>query len=68
MDHYSVLDLTVKAAKLWLENLDNRSVANTKSLEELRKALFLKLEEEGQRPEDVLQYLIQSMDGGLLGI
>ena len=67
MSDFATLDLAVHAAKNWLEQLDNRSVAAIDSADTLRKKLGVKLNQMGVAPELVIDDLVEATKNGLLG-
>jgi glutamate/tyrosine decarboxylase-like PLP-dependent enzyme len=67
MSGFATLDIAVSAAKSWLENIDERSVAATDSIETLRAKLNSRLSDKGMPPEEVVHELINATQGGLLG-
>lgn len=63
----SLLTKTLQHSLLYLENLDNRSVASTSSLQELRVKLYKQLNTEGIDAQKVIDELVADTEGGLIG-
>lgn len=61
------MDLAVEAAKQWLSGLNDRPVAATTTLNELRQRIALPLEAKGKSSEKVIADLVESTKGGILG-
>jgi glutamate/tyrosine decarboxylase-like PLP-dependent enzyme len=61
------LDFAHRAASAWIDGLDTRSVAARATLEELTAAFRGPLPERGCPPEDVLAWLTQHANDGMLG-
>src|SRR5688572_10720941 len=66
-DQYKALDVAVQGAKKWLDGLGDRPVAATADQETLRKRLALKLENQSRPASEVIEHLLKSTEGGLLG-
>ena len=67
MPEYPVLDRAVRHAQAFLDSLDERPVAVTATLEQLRTALDKELTETGLAAEQVIDELARDADAGLLG-
>ena len=61
------LDLATQTAKDWLADLDQRPVQAKVGYDELISRLSGPLPESGSSPEDVVSYLTENMQDGLLG-
>jgi glutamate/tyrosine decarboxylase-like PLP-dependent enzyme len=64
---FTTLDLAVREAKSWLDNVGEKSVAATDNVETLRGKITSNLCEKGVAPEDVIRELVGATSGGLLG-
>ncbi len=67
MPQYAVLDIAASAAKDWLNECQNDSVAAIDGLQTLRSKLGADLSDKGVTPEVVVRELIEATKGGLLG-
>jgi glutamate/tyrosine decarboxylase-like PLP-dependent enzyme len=67
MSDFTTLDLAVTAAKNWLSDLNETSVATTDNIDTLRAKLNSNLCDAGLPSDDVIRELIQATKGGLLG-
>lgn len=65
--YYEVLDIAADAAKIWLRESQNTSVAAVDDLQTLRNKLGADLSVTGVAPEVVVRELIETTKGGLLG-
>ncbi|MFL5620825.1 MAG: pyridoxal phosphate-dependent decarboxylase family protein [Gemmatimonadaceae bacterium] len=64
---HAALDRAYHHAARWLDGLDTRSVAATRTLEELRARLGVPLENKGADPARIIDDLAAATEGGLLG-
>ncbi|MBI2809912.1 MAG: aspartate aminotransferase family protein [Candidatus Melainabacteria bacterium] len=67
MSQYAVLDIAASAAKDWLNECQNDSVAAIDNLQTLRRKLGADFSDTGVAPEVVVRELIEATRGGLLG-
>ncbi len=67
MSYCEVLDVAANAAKDWLKEAQNRSVAAVDSIQTLRNKLGSDLSDTGVAPEVVVRDLVEATKGGLLG-
>ncbi len=67
MPSYEVLDIAASAAKDWIKESQNRSVAAIDNFQTLRSKLCSDLSYAGVAPEVVIRDLIEATKGGLLG-
>ena len=67
MPEYPALERAVRHAQTFLDSLDERPVAVTATLEELRSALDRELTDESIPAEQVIDELARDADAGLLG-
>lgn len=67
MPESATLDLAVKAAKNWLDEINERPVGATDSVEALRAKLISNLSDKGSPPEEVVNDLVHATKEGLLG-
>ena len=61
------LDLAYRAARAWIDGLDDRSVAATASLSDLRRSFAGPLPHDGSSAEEVVQALARDAGGGMHG-
>src|SRR5579884_1427156 len=66
-DAAQALQLAYDAALQYVASLDERSVASTVPLEELRRRFCIPLNDEGIRAAGVVAELVRDAEGGLLG-
>ncbi|MGI9235869.1 MAG: pyridoxal phosphate-dependent decarboxylase family protein [Woeseiaceae bacterium] len=67
MSDYAALDRAVIHAQKFLDSLDERPVAVTATVQELRTALDKQLSEHGMAPSQVIDELARDAEAGLLG-
>ncbi|TIW88942.1 MAG: aspartate aminotransferase family protein, partial [Mesorhizobium sp.] len=63
----TALDLAYHAARAWIDGLDDRSVAATASLSDLKRSFAGPLPPEGGSAEDVIQALVRDAGAGMHG-
>jgi glutamate/tyrosine decarboxylase-like PLP-dependent enzyme len=61
------LDYAHDAAKAWIDGLDTRPVAARTTLNELRKSFQQALPETGMKPEEVIRWISENADNGMVG-
>lgn len=67
MSDYAALDKAVIHAQAFLDSLDERPVAVTATLQELRQSLDKQLSDSGMPPAEVIDELARDVEAGLLG-
>jgi len=67
MSSHPALEHAVMHAQAFLDSLDERPVAVTATLQQLRKALDKELTDQGVAPEQVIDELARDAEAGLLG-